>query len=205
MESDLGSLVRIREGQVVPASEVLTRAFVDDPDVVQLVPDEHKRARMLSRIFRVELCYGVRRGEVYASPGLEGIAVWIPSAASNMRLWALIGCGGLRLLFKVSWRLLCHLKWEEVFSSRLHKRLAPFPHWYLALLGVNPEFQGKGFASRLLKPMLARLEAEDLPCYLETVEEYVPMYQHFGFRVIREVVLPGSVDKMWVLLKGKVA
>jgi GNAT superfamily N-acetyltransferase len=204
MESGLDGLIRLQKGQIEPASEALARAFINDPDLVQFVPDEHKRAKLLPHIFRVELCYGVKHGEVYASPGMEGIAMWLPSTATDMRLWTLIRCGGLALLLKVNWRLLCHLEREEAFSSRLHKRLAPFPHWYLALLGVDPEFQGKGFASRLLKPMLTQLEAEGLPCYLETIEKYVPMYQHLGFRVIHETVLPSSGDKMWVLLKGKV-
>ena len=91
---------------------------------------------------------------------------------------------------------------DDDFASKLRKRLAPFPHWYLAVLGVDPRFQGKGCASKLLKPMLARLDAENLPCYVETsTEKYVLIYQHFGFRVIHEAVLPGSGSKIWVMLR----
>jgi GNAT superfamily N-acetyltransferase len=71
------------------------------------------------------------------------------------------------------------------------------------VLGVDPAYQGQGCASRLLKPRLARLDKEKLPAYLETtIEDYVPMYRHFGFEVIKEEVLPGSGAKMWVMLRG---
>ena len=91
---------------------------------------------------------------------------------------------------------------DEDFASKLRKRLAPFPHWYLAVLGIAPEFQGKGYASRLLRPMLNRLDAVGSPCYVETsIEQYVQLYQHFGFKVIDEAIMPGSNTKMWAMLR----
>jgi hypothetical protein len=38
--------------------------------------------------------------------------------------------------------------------------------------------------SALIKPILAKIDKEHLPCYLETVnEKNVPVYQHYGFEV----------------------
>jgi ribosomal protein S18 acetylase RimI-like enzyme len=94
------------------------------------------------------------------------------------------------------------MKADEDFATKLRKQLAPFPHWYLAVLGVDPEFQGRGYAGHLLRPMLARLDRERLPAYLETTtEDYVAMYRHFGFEVIKEDTLPGSDTKMWVMIR----
>jgi MFS family permease len=45
------------------------------------------------------------------------------------------------------------------------------PHWYLWLLGVDPDRQGQGVGSALLAPILARADAEGLPCALETLTE----------------------------------
>jgi len=203
MAPGLDNLVRLHESQVGPASEVLARAFLNDPAFAQLVPDESKRARLLPHLFRVELRHGIRYGEVYAtSPRMEGIAIWLPSEALEMSLWTMVRYGGLALIFRMSWRLLWRLKKEQDFVVELHRRLAPFPHWYLAVLGVDPGFQGRGYSSRLVKPMLARAEAAGLPCYVETsTEGYVEIYRHFGFRVIHETVLPGSDSRVWVMLK----
>jgi len=205
MGSDLGGLIRLQKGQVEPASEVLYRAFIDDLEIVQLVPEPPKREKLLRSLFRMSLKHGILHGEVYAvSPDMEGIAMWLPSGVSDITLWTFIRCGGLPLLFKVSWEFLRKMKQDEAFAHELRQRLAPSPHWYLAVLGVDPKFRGRGYASRLLQPMLDRLDAENLPCYVETsIEEYVRIYQHFGFRVIHEAVLPGSGSKMWAMLRDK--
>ena len=203
--TDLSSLTQLRKRQVEPASEVLSRAFIDDPSLSHAIPEYHKRVKILPALFRMTLYYGISHGEVYAiSPDMEGIAIWLPSGVSDIKLWMLIRRGGLALLFWASWKFLWHMKRDEDFASALRKRHAPFPHWYLAVLGVDPEFQGKGYASKLLQPMLNRLDAANSPCYVETsIEEYVPMYQHFGFRVIYEGVLPGSGSRMWAMLREK--
>jgi ribosomal protein S18 acetylase RimI-like enzyme len=31
----------------------------------------------------------------------------------------------------------------------VHQRLAPFKHWFLQTIGVDPKFQGKGYAGKL--------------------------------------------------------
>ena len=203
MELDSGGLIRLQKGQVKPASEVLARAFIDDPQLIRFVPEPTKRVELLRSMFRMALSHAILHGEVYAvSPKMDGIAIWLPSGVPNITFWEMLRGGGLTLLFKVGWEFLRKMKQDEDFAHELRRRLAPTPHWYLAVLGVDPEFQGRGCASCLLKPTLARLDAEKLPGYLETsTEEYVPIYQHFGFKVIQEAVLPGSGTKMWAMLK----
>jgi len=193
-------LDRSQAGQT---GEVLARAFNDDPALIRFVTEPRKRAELLRSMFRMVLYHAVGRGEVYAvSPRLEGIAIWLPSGVSDIGFWEMLRGGGLTLLFKGGREFLIKMKQDEDFAHQLRRRLAPTPHWYLAVLGVAPEFQGKGFASRLLKPMLARLDAEKLPAYLETpTEGYVALYRHFGFKLLQEAMMPGSGTKMWVMLR----
>jgi RimJ/RimL family protein N-acetyltransferase len=41
--------------------------------------------------------------------------------------------------------------------------------------------------------MLERLDMKKIPCYLNTRnEKNISMYEHFGFRVIDHLTLPGS-------------
>ena len=207
------SPIRLEKGQIEKASEVLSRAFRDDPELASFFSDPLKRQRLLFPMFKVELAHALRHGEVYVvSSDIEGVAVWLPSDAPEISLWALLRYSGLRMLLKARWEFLRNLGtfwrfWREMqrdddFARRLRRQLAPYDHWYLAVLGVDPESQGKGYASRLLKPMLARLDREGMPAYLETsIEDYVPMYGHFGFKVIKEEKLPGSGAKMWVMLR----
>jgi len=203
VQPDSGNLIRLEKEQIEQASQVLSRAFRDDPELLSFVPDEQKRQKLLRSMFRIALAHAIRHGEVYAvSPAIEGVAVWLPSAAPEISLWTMLRGGGLGLLFKTGWGFLRKMKEDEDFARKLRRKLAPFTHWYLAVLGVDPELQGKGYASRLLKPKLARFDREKLPAYLETsIEDYVPIYQHFGFKVIKEATLPGSGAKMWVMMR----
>ena len=197
--------VMLEKKQIKPASEVLSRAFRDDPELLSFVPDASKRQRLLRDLFHVAVGHAIEKGEVYAaSPAIEGVAVWLPWNTPEISFWTLVRGGGLGLLFRGGWGLLNRMKADEDFAHELRKRLAPFPHWYLAALGVDPDFQGQGFASRLLRPRLARLDRERLPAYLETtIRDYVSLYNHFGFEVVKEETLPGSGTRMWVMVRGK--
>jgi ribosomal protein S18 acetylase RimI-like enzyme len=84
----------------------------------------------------------------------------------------------------------------------MHKRLTPFPHWYLEIIGVTPENQGKSFAGKLIRDMLVKIDEEGLPCYLETVEEKnVGIYRRFGFEVIETSQVPGTPLFTWAMLR----
>ena len=90
----------------------------------------------------------------------------------------------------------------DKYMENKHKELVPNKHWYLVVLAVDPQHQGKGYASRLLNEMLSEIDEEGLPCYLETDgEKNVSMYQHFGFEVVDEFVVPVTKDKVVAMLR----
>jgi ribosomal protein S18 acetylase RimI-like enzyme len=109
--------------------------------------------------------------------------------------------GALALPLTVSWAALWRLGTLEARASKLHHHYAPMPHWYLVQIGVEPAFQGRGFAGRLLRPLLARMDAADVPCYLETSKERnVTLYQRFGF-AIAGVADVGNSLRMWAMVR----
>ncbi len=56
--------------------------------------------------------------------------------------------------------------------------------YYLFILGVDQKYKGQGFASKLLKPMLKRLDEEGKVCSLITTNPVnLDLYRHFGFEV----------------------
>jgi ribosomal protein S18 acetylase RimI-like enzyme len=74
---------------------------------------------------------------------------------------------------------------------------------FLWIIGVRPEFQESGFSSRLIKPMLSRLSDEKVPCFLETHDEKnVSLYQHLGFDIVDESMIPGTSLKHWAMKTG---
>ena len=88
------------------------------------------------------------------------------------------------------------------YVDAVHSRLIPFKHWFLQAIGVDPQFQGRGYASKLLRPMLSRIDEEGLPCYLETLEgQNVRLYEHFGFKVLEESNVPNTNLTNWAMLR----
>ena len=88
------------------------------------------------------------------------------------------------------------------YASKMHSHNAPFPHMYLNLLGVDPRFQGSGYASALMRPMLARIDEKQLPCFLETHYKLsLPIYERYGFRIVEEGTMPGTDIAHYAMLR----
>jgi RimJ/RimL family protein N-acetyltransferase len=80
----------------------------------------------------------------------------------------------------------------------LHRCQAPDPHWYLAIVGVEPAARGRGLAGQILRPMLDRLDADRLPAYLETGNpRNLTYYPRFGFEVVGAVENPSTGLTFW--------
>jgi ribosomal protein S18 acetylase RimI-like enzyme len=59
------------------------------------------------------------------------------------------------------------------------------PHWYLPLLGVKPDMQGRGLGSALLRHALQQCDHARVPAYLESSNpRNIPLYERHGFRVL---------------------
>lgn len=205
MVTDLNNLVRLTKSQIKTAGEMFARAFQDYPLATYFIPDAFERKNKSHYPFECLIHYGVLYGEVYAtSPNLEGVVVWLPSEKAEMTLWGMIRCGGLSLYFKVGRKVVSRVLAFFEYASKVHNRHAPFPHWYLTFMAVDPVFQGRGYASALIKPMLARIDQEHLHCYLEPQnEKNVPIYQHYGFKVVEVDTIPGTDVKNWAMLREK--
>lgn len=61
-------LVRVRTPQDHQIAEMLAAAFLDDPMFQFIIPDDAERRKILPRIFRMNLAYTCRYGEVYTAP-----------------------------------------------------------------------------------------------------------------------------------------
>jgi ribosomal protein S18 acetylase RimI-like enzyme len=198
-----GDTIWLTRHEIRPASEVLARAFYEDPQSVYFYPDLAERSKRLRYAFEFTVRYGVLYGEVHAtSENLEGIAVWVRSEAAEKTLPRLIRCRGLSTIVKVGWDVYRRQQPIEEYIDMMHKRCAPFRHWYLDPLGVEPRHQGKGYGSRLMREMMKRVDGEGLPIYLYTTREpNVRMYERYGFNVVGEGELPGTGIPHWSMVR----
>jgi ribosomal protein S18 acetylase RimI-like enzyme len=179
-------VVNLQTGQIHDASHMLARAFYDDPMVTWIVPDEEKRRKHLPWFFRLAATYGDRWGEVFTTPDhVQGAAIWLPPNNNITDTVKLIRLGMLSGFVRFGppsfMKFITALNKLEHF----HKRDVPPEHWYLFVLGVEPERQGKGVGGTIISPVLERADKDRLPCYLETMKERnVEFYSKHGFEVL---------------------
>ena len=174
-------------GDLAAAERVLARAFRDSPLNVAVIgsdPERRLRANLCGAhaLLPVALAHGLVLG-ARAADGLCGVLVatrpfaWPlppPPLLANLRR---VFCQGLRVASR----------WGEVFDAFARVHL-PDPHWYLATLGVDPEFQSGGRGSALLASWLEGVAADAVPAWLETDREAnVGFYRRAGFEVELEV------------------
>jgi ribosomal protein S18 acetylase RimI-like enzyme len=187
------------------ASNVLSKAFHHDPIFSYVIPDANERLKTLNQYFQHVIKYGLRYGELYSSPNLEGISVWFPPKNSSHTRWKAIKSGALALPLKVKWKYLALQNKIYKFSNNIHKKLVPYPHWYLSLIGVGPEDQSKGFGRQLLSTPIKKIDLERIPIYLETnTEKNVETYKHFGFRILQKIIIPVTKIFHWSLLRNPI-
>jgi ribosomal protein S18 acetylase RimI-like enzyme len=86
-----------------------------------------------------------------------------------------------------------------------HEHHAPERHYYLFVLGVEPELQGRGIGGQLMRPVLDICDREGLPAYLETALEIdVKFYTKHGYQVVEEIVPAPTAPKLWLMKRPPV-
>ncbi|TDD28575.1 GNAT family N-acetyltransferase [Actinomadura sp. KC06] len=185
---------------VAEIAAVLGRAFDDDPVWSWLLPDEASRVRRLSGLFgimlrRVHLPHG---GTELAGRDArtEAAALWDPPGHWRVPL-RVQAAQALPLLRVLGARTPASLR----ALSAIENHHPQEPHWYLAVLGTDPPAQGNGLGAALLRSRLDRCDADGVPAYLESSKESnVPYYERFGFKVTRELPLPGKgAPPIWLM------
>ena len=201
MSQSLTGQTLLQAAQVEQASQLLGRAFQDDPLMVYIVPRAARRRRSLPSFFRVTLHYCLRYGTVYTTESLDGVACCLPPGQTSPSILRLLGV----ILGGTPWvpspLALPRTLHATRYTDEVHASAAPGPHWYLWVLGVEPENQGQGHGGRLLQAVIQQARAQGVPCYLETENpRNVPFYQKHGFRLVREVAIPKSDLRVYALL-----
>ncbi len=197
-------MIRLYGDKIEQVTALIAEAMFYDPLNMYWFPDERNRLKNLVTMYRPEMKYCLRHGEVYAvSERMEGAALWLTNTGKPHIADIIVHEGGLGLLFKFPCGVLKSMNGYEKFSRGIRNKFAPVPHLYLHNIAVKKSCQGKGFAGGLLRPILSRAAGDGIPCYLETQNpDNVPLYEHYGFKVVDESPVPGSKTVLnWAMLK----
>jgi GNAT superfamily N-acetyltransferase len=176
--------------------EALARGFYDDPLLTWIFPDGERRLQQNERAFDVF----VRRvylpvDEIYTTDRFAGAACWMPPGTAEQSAW-----GQLRMLPGMVAAARGALPRLMAVLTAFDKGHPHEEHWYLPVIAVLPEWQGRGFGAALLRPALERCDREHLPAYLEaTSPRNRALYERHGFEVTEELRVKDAppVWRMW--------
>ncbi len=198
-----GGLLRLTLRERDAGAAVLGRAFAEYEFLRHYFPDEAQRHAVADTFVFLALSVCLKYGEAYAtSERMEGVAGWLPPGKAPFGIRQIIRSVPLRVLFRFGRQGAGRMQAYGRFVDNLHRKLLPYPHWYLQVIGVDPAYQGKGFSSQLLRPMLEHIDRERTPCALDTnIDKNVAIYRRFGFDVISENKLPGTPVTSFLMLR----
>lgn len=189
----------VRAADVPAVAAMLARAFDDDPVWQWVLPDAESRITRLTRVFalltRVVHLPGEGTEVTGREAAIESAALWDPPGAWKIP-FGTQARQAVPLLRAFGTRLPAALRALGAIDAEHPER----PHWYLAILGTDPQSQGNGLGAALLRSRLDRCDEAGLPAYLESSKpENVPYYEKFGFRVTKELPLPGGAPPVWLM------
>jgi ribosomal protein S18 acetylase RimI-like enzyme len=190
------------------AGMVLGRAFQDDPLWTAVMPDpEERRAQLTAMFSGLAKTTVAAKGVAETTSGIEGVALWLPPGR-DIGLWAMLTSGLALPRFAMRLRAPDRRRMSAVLRQvdQRRKELMPEPHWYLSAIGVEPESQGRGVGSALVRSGIEKASHEDRPLYLETeTKGNVGYYEHLGFEVVEEMVAREIDLPLWLMIRRSAA
>lgn len=182
---------------------MLARSFDDDPLSLALFPGRRRRRWSLHSFMAASIRDALRHGEVWGAldgPRVVGTAVWLGEGAyplSSSRVARQVPAALVAMLTPQTLTLGARLITE---TQAVHPK---DPHWYLAVLGVDPSYQGRGIGVKLLEPVLDRLDREERSAYLETSKERnIAWYGRQGFALTQTLEIRPGAPPIWTMWRA---
>ena len=151
-------------------------------------------ARASELIMQISLKTMTEDAVIYAdSEEINGFAVWLPFGFTGSKTMPFLLNGGLKLILHSGLGIIDRLLTYETYAMNLKKEFTDNYDWYLYNLSIKKDAQGKGIASKLMRPMLGFCDDERMVAYLETNKESnVSLYKHYGFGLMKQELIPGT-------------
>jgi ribosomal protein S18 acetylase RimI-like enzyme len=175
--TEVRSATRDEMPQTVAA---IVAAFITDPLARFALPSPRDYLRSMPLATREFAGGSFEHGTAYVSADFRGAALWLPPGVQP-------NGEALERVFR-----------EAAAPEHLDDLLATFErmeqshpeehHWYLPMIGVEPNAQRSGLGAELMRHAVARCDREGALAYLESSNpRNISLYLRFGFEVMGEI------------------
>ncbi len=191
----------LNAADVKPATRLMAWAFIDDPLCSFMLPRQKSRLKALETFFNIYGEINIQYGRGYGvGEPLLGVAYWKSPHQEGISL----SLKSLPMFFPLllSAYTRGYFRAKEILRKidEMHRKYAHEPHYSLDNIGVLESARGKGVASLLIRPFLEKADEEKIGAFTVTATpSNVPLYEHFGFRCMEEVTMPGTGVTVWAL------
>ena len=193
----------VQETDLDRLAEVAADAYQDYPLHNWFTKGKYdKKASKL--IMQISLRTMTEDAVIYAdSEEINGFAVWLPFGFTGSKTWPFLVNGGLKLILHSGPGIIGRLLAYETYAMNLKKEFTDNYDWYLYNLSIKKDAQGKGIASKLMRPMLGFCDDEKMVAYLETNKESnVSLYKHYGFELKKEELIPKTPVTHYAMVRN---
>ncbi len=179
-----------------PLAQMLARAFYDDPVTSWFYPNEQRRLMHARRFFAIRLRQLAQQELTYTTSQLSGAVMWARPGRWREDLRQSL------MLMPMLPALLPRIGLVTSAVREIEHHHPAELHFYLSVIGTDPELQGRGIGSALLAPVLERCDAHQMPAFLEcSKESNVRFYSHHGFAVTDRIELPEG-PPLWLMWRN---
>ncbi len=178
-----GASIEIRNAapsEMPQAVSTLVAAFLTDPlaRFAWLSPHDHLRGMPLA--VREFAGGSFEHDTAYVSNDFRGAALWLPPGVHP-------NDKAMERIFQDTAEP-AHLDDLLGTFERMGQSHPEEPHWYLPLVGVEPNAQGSGIGGALMRHAVARCDREGVLAYLESSNpRNISLYERHGFEVMGQI------------------
>lgn len=165
---------------------ILTKSFDKNQSVNFIVQQDEKRFERIKSLmdYSFEVCYAF--GEVFLSDDKKACAlVLYPDKKRTTFKSVLLD---VQLMFKCIG--ITNISKALDRESKIKKIQPKERMYYLWFIGVDPDCQGSGIGTELMRDIIEESQRKQRPIYLETSTlKNLPWYKKFGFEIYSELEL----------------
>jgi len=162
------------------AVATIVAAFVTDPIARFALVTPHDYLRYMPEQVRAFAGGSIEHGTADVSINFGGAALWLPPGVHP-------DGEALEREFRRTAEA-AHLDDLLGTFEQMDQSYPEEPHWYLPMVGVEPNAQGSGVGSALMRQGVARCDKEGALAYLESSNpRNISLYERHGFEVMGQI------------------
>jgi ribosomal protein S18 acetylase RimI-like enzyme len=167
-------------GEMPQAVAAIAAAFLTDPLARFAWPIPHDHLRGMALAAHEFAGASFEHGTAYVSADFCGTALWLPPGVHP-------NGEALERVFRDT-ATPAHLGDLLTTFEEMEESHPKEPHWYLPIIGVEPNAQGRGLGADLMRHAIARCDQEGALAYLESSNpRNIALYLRHGFEVMGEI------------------